>query len=107
VPTTAARRSSSSCRERTSNSPVPAAVSKSLTIENLQLKLPAGAVAIFAQITPEPGDDLRYVSQRLRGMSHVDYLEYSETLADDLFANLMRLAETPKFAAAKAMNATE
>ena len=82
-----------------------AAISKSLTIENLMLKLPAGAVAIFAQITPEPGDDLRYVSQRLRGMSHVYYLEYSETLADDLAANLMRLAETPKFAAAKAMNA--
>jgi hypothetical protein len=82
-----------------------AAVSKSLTIENLELKLPAGAVAIFAQITPEPGDDLRYVSRRLRGMSHVDYLEYSETLADDLSANLMRLAETPKFAAAKGVNA--
>jgi hypothetical protein len=82
-----------------------AAISKSLTIENLMLKLPAGAVAIFAQITPEPGNDLRYVSQRLRGISHAYYLEYSETLADDLAANLMRLAESPKFAAAKAMKA--
>ncbi len=81
------------------------AASKSVTIENLTLKLPAGAVAVFAQITPEPGDDLRHVSGRLRGMSHVDYLEFSETLADDLTANLMRFAQSPKFASAKAMNA--
>jgi hypothetical protein len=81
------------------------AASRSVTIDNLQLKLPASAVAIFAQITPEPGTDLRYVSERLRGMSHVHYLDYSETLADDLSANLRRLAETPKFTAANAMNA--
>jgi hypothetical protein len=38
-------------------------------------------------------------------MSHVHHLDYSETLADDLSANLRRLAKTPKFAAATAMNA--
>lgn len=69
--------------------------SRSRTIENLELKLPADSVGVFAQITPEPGDDLRYVSRRLRGLSHMDYLEYSDTMADDLSSIVRRLAETP------------
>jgi hypothetical protein len=78
-----------------------AAGGKPLVIENLEWKLPADTAVIFAQITPEPSDDLRTASRRLRGFSQVYYLEYSETLADDLSSILLRMAEADKSVAAK------
>jgi hypothetical protein len=81
----------------------PGSPGKSLAIEDLELNLPAGASAVFAQITPEPSKDLRDASRRLRGVSEISYLDYSETLADELSTNLLRTAESRNTGSAKAL----
>jgi hypothetical protein len=70
-----------------------AALGKTVEIENLDLKLPGPGEAIFAQVTPEPGPDLRSASGRLRNMSRSRYLDYSDTLGEDVIAELGKLAD--------------
>jgi hypothetical protein len=65
---------------------------KTVAIENLEMKLPREAAAIFAQITPEPSEDLRNASLRIRNVSQVRYLEYEEALADAVVKELTRIA---------------
>jgi hypothetical protein len=65
-------------------------------MENLELTQPTDAAAIFAQVTPEPGDDLRNASRQLRNISRMRYIGYSESLADDVVAELIRTAEAHK-----------
>lgn len=78
---------------------------KSLTIENLDLKLSTDAAAIFVQITPEPGDDLRNASRQFPNVSRIIYLEYSDVLADDIVSNLLKITESlnARAVAAKAL----
>ena len=69
---------------------------KTVAIDNLNPGLPSNAVAIFAQITPEPGPDLRNASERLRNVARKRYLEYSKTLSDDVALELLRSVEGQK-----------
>jgi hypothetical protein len=71
---------------------------KPVTIENLDLGLPANAAAIFAQITPEPSNDLRNGSRKLRNVSTVRYVEYSDNLGDDVLTELLKTADVKKTA---------
>ena len=72
------------------------ALGKSVSIENIDLKPSGEAGAIFAQITPEPGSDLRNASQRLRNISAPRYIEYSDALADEVIAELVRNTTSQK-----------
>jgi len=69
---------------------------KAVTIENLKFPQPNEAAAIFAQITPEPSEELRDASRRLRNVSRRSYVEYSGSLVEDLGGELIRLAENQK-----------
>jgi hypothetical protein len=73
-----------------------AKLGKPVTIDNLPLKLPDDTAAVFAQVTPEPGEDLRNASKRLPGLAKVRYLEFSESLASEIVAELGRIAEGQK-----------
>ena len=46
-----------------------AKLGRTVSIDNLPLKLPSDTAAVFAQVTPEPGDDLRNASKRLQGLA--------------------------------------
>ncbi len=70
-----------------------AALGKSVSADNLDLNVPENSVGVFAQVTPEPGDALRTVSQKLRNVASARYIEYSETLGADLVQELVRAAE--------------
>jgi hypothetical protein len=74
-----------------------AKLGKAVSIDNLPLKLPSDTAAVFAQVTPEPGDDLRNASKRLPGLAKPPgYLEFSDTLGADLAAALVKLGEVQK-----------
>jgi hypothetical protein len=73
-----------------------AKLGRTVSIDNLPLKLPSDTAAVFAQVTPEPGDDLRNASKRLQGLAKVRYLEFSESLAGEIAAELARLVEGQK-----------
>jgi hypothetical protein len=66
---------------------------KPRTIDNLNLNFPRDLVAIFVQITPEPGNDLRTASQKFGAVSRSSYLGYSDLQADELVASLRRAFE--------------
>jgi hypothetical protein len=74
-----------------------AKLGKPVSIDNLPLKLPSDTAAIFAQVTPEPGDDLRNASRRLQGLEKAPrYLEFSDSLGTELAAELVKLGEAQK-----------
>jgi len=73
-----------------------AAASKSMAIENVDLKLPNPAIAVLGQVTPEPGDELRDAGKRLKGLSSARYVEFSETLGEDVVGELVRAIEGRK-----------
>jgi hypothetical protein len=72
---------------------------KSLAIENVDLKLPSPAVAVLGQVTPEPGDDLRNAARRLKDVSPSRYVEFSDTVGEDVIGELVRAIEARKDAA--------
>jgi hypothetical protein len=74
------------------------AAGKPLTIANLELSLRTQPAAVVAQITPEPGNDLKNVTQQLRNLSRRRYIDYSDTMADDIVLELIRIAENQKAA---------
>jgi hypothetical protein len=59
-------------------------------IEDIQL--PADASAIFAQVTPEPGQELRSASQKIKSAT-VRYVDFSESLGRDLVSEIARVAD--------------
>ena len=73
-----------------------AKLGKPVSIDNLPLKLPSDTAAIFAQVTPEPGDDLRNASRRLGLEKGSRYLEFSDSLGTELAAELAKLGEAQK-----------
>jgi hypothetical protein len=73
-----------------------AKLGKTASIDSLPLKLPNDTAAVFAQVTPEPGEDLRNASRRLQGLAKVRYLEFSESLATEIVAELGRITEGQK-----------
>lgn len=69
------------------------ALGKLVSADNLDLNLPENSVAVFAQVTPEPGESLRTVNQKLRNVASARYVEFSDTLGADLVQELVRAAE--------------
>jgi hypothetical protein len=67
---------------------------KTVALGDIDLKLPADTTAIFAQITPEPGDELRRASAMLHNITRVQYLNYSDVLADDVISSLIQMAQS-------------
>jgi len=67
------------------------------TIGAFELSLHSQPAAILAQVTPEPGNDLKNASLQLR-MPRVRYIDYSETMADDIVTELTRIGEGQKTA---------
>jgi hypothetical protein len=61
-----------------------------------EVNLPGSTSAIFAQVTPEPGDELKNASSRLRNIAQLRYLDYSESLAEDVVTDLRRTVERMK-----------
>jgi hypothetical protein len=61
---------------------------KKVSIEDLRLKVDGRAEGIFAQVTPEPGNDLREASHKLVGLTHSSYIEYSEGLAEKIVSEM-------------------
>lgn len=70
------------------------AQAKTTAIEDVNL--PSSTSAIFAQITPEPSDELKNVGSRLRNITQLRYLDYSESLAEDVVSDLRRTVERMK-----------
>jgi hypothetical protein len=71
---------------------VTTASSIPVTIGNFELSLHKQPAAIIAQVTPEPGDDLKNASQQLRNIPRVRYFDYSESIGDDIVLELIRIA---------------
>jgi len=69
---------------------------RSLAVENVDLKLPNPAVAVLGQVTPEPGDDLRNAGRRLKDVSPSRYVEFSDTVGEDVIGELVRTIEGRK-----------
>jgi hypothetical protein len=67
---------------------------KPLTLASLVPSLRSQPTALVAQITPEPGEDLKNASQQLRNLWR--YFDYSETMANDIVYELIRIAESRK-----------
>src|SRR5262249_14990465 len=72
---------------------------KSLAVENVDRKPPSTAVAVLGQVTPEPGDDLRNAGRRLKDVSPARYVEFSDTVGEDVIGELVRTIEGRKDAA--------
>jgi hypothetical protein len=66
---------------------------KQTSIEDMDLHLPNRTPVIFAQITPEPGEDLLNASRKFSGTSNKAYVEYSGTVGSDVLSELIRLVE--------------
>jgi hypothetical protein len=71
---------------------------KTVAIENWDPKFPNNSLAIFAQITPEPSEDLRNASRQLRGFSQVRYVDYSGTPGEGAGSELSNALEAGKTA---------
>ena len=69
---------------------------KPLAIGELKLSFRSQPTTIIAQITPEPGDDLRNAGGMLRDISLWPYIEYSDSLADDVVLQMIRAVEKQK-----------
>ena len=69
---------------------------KQISIENWEHKFPPETVVIFTQITPEPSDELRSVSDRFRNVSHVRYIDYSERVGESIVSELSSVLDAPK-----------
>lgn len=74
------------------------AASRSQTIGAFELSLHSQPAAILAQVTPEPGNDLKNASLQLRTIPRVRYIDYSESLPDDIVSELGRIGESQKTA---------
>jgi hypothetical protein len=72
------------------------ASSRPVTVGAFELSLHKQPAAILAQITPEPGEDLRNASRQLSKFPRMRYIDYSETIADDIVQNLYLIAESQK-----------
>jgi hypothetical protein len=53
-------------------------------------------VAVLGQVTPEPGEDLRNAGRRLKDVSPARYVEFSETVGEDVIGELVRAIEARK-----------
>jgi hypothetical protein len=73
------------------------AAARAANIGNFELSLHKQPTAIFAQVTPEPSDDLRNASRQLR-MSRVRYIDYQDNVGDDIVSELIRISENQKTA---------
>lgn len=66
---------------------------KGRTISGIEdLPVPTGTNTIFAQVTPEPGSELRSASQRIKSTAS-RYVEFSDNLGRDLLAEVARVAD--------------
>lgn len=62
-----------------------------VSIDEIDLESTSGVDAVFAQLTPEPGNSLRKASGRLKNAISSRYMEFSEHLADDIVASLLSI----------------
>lgn len=67
-----------------------------MPISKFELSLHNQPAAIVAQVTPEPGNDLKTASDQLRGIPRVRYFGYSDTMADDIVSELIRIGDSQK-----------
>ncbi|EJN13178.1 hypothetical protein PMI42_03470 [Bradyrhizobium sp. YR681] len=75
-----------------------------VNIGNFELSLHTQPSAIFAQVTPEPGDDLKNASRQLKNVPRVRYVDYSEAMADEIVMELVRVGESQKNAVVSLRN---
>lgn len=64
---------------------------RSVSISDLGLSPPAGSIAMFALITPEPGPALESASRQLTGFSSVRYFDFSDSLGRQVAEQLATL----------------
>jgi hypothetical protein len=72
---------------------------KPISIENLRFDKASNMTVLFVQITPEPGTDLRRISERIRDVLKVRYIEFSKNITDEIIAELRLLAVKSKSSA--------
>jgi hypothetical protein len=72
------------------------ALGKKASIEDIDLNTQDRGDAIFAQVTPEPGSDLRAAMRKLRGISRSAYVDYSAAVGDGIASELEAIAKGGK-----------
>jgi hypothetical protein len=71
-----------------------AAESRLATLGAIDIGAVGRPTTIFAQITPEPSQDLINASKQFHGGADVTYLEYSDVIVDRLVASILKASES-------------